>query len=212
MCEDGRMKAIPFMASFPANYRETLPWTSEKQYIYSVVENTCNEAKLFTRGQAKFKCGGFDNAQIDQIQENKKTRDEHAEIISSTKNPVSGSSAEASQRRKKSNYSSFQDLRSSCNGDMVKYEGPRPSTTRARALNKKSNKKVPPATSEPPDRRPEVVYNPFLDPPFPMADDQPMWGNNQAVVPTPGAAIFAGDDLGWTNFTVRTHLSMTMIN
>ncbi|GJV58828.1 hypothetical protein Tco_1464928 [Tanacetum coccineum] len=55
----------------------------------------------------------LDNAQIDQIQENKKRRDEHAEIISSTKNTVSGSSAEASQRRKKSNYSSFQDLRSS---------------------------------------------------------------------------------------------------
>ncbi|GJW58239.1 retrovirus-related pol polyprotein from transposon TNT 1-94 [Tanacetum coccineum] len=35
-----------------------------------------------------------------QIQENKKRRNEHAEIISSTKNPVSGSSAEASQRRR----------------------------------------------------------------------------------------------------------------
>ncbi|GJX76535.1 hypothetical protein Tco_0323346 [Tanacetum coccineum] len=35
-----------------------------------------------------------------QIQENKKRRDEHAKIISSTKNPVSGSSAEASQRRR----------------------------------------------------------------------------------------------------------------
>ncbi|GJX42835.1 reverse transcriptase domain-containing protein [Tanacetum coccineum] len=46
MCEDGRMKAIPFMAPFPANYRETMPWASEKPYIYSVVENTCNEAKL----------------------------------------------------------------------------------------------------------------------------------------------------------------------
>ncbi|GJW32058.1 reverse transcriptase domain-containing protein [Tanacetum coccineum] len=28
MCEDRRMKAIPFMASFPANYRETMPWAS----------------------------------------------------------------------------------------------------------------------------------------------------------------------------------------
>ncbi|GKC75638.1 hypothetical protein Tco_1126412 [Tanacetum coccineum] len=44
MCEDGRMKAIPFMAPFPANYHETMPWASEKPYIYSVVENTCNEA------------------------------------------------------------------------------------------------------------------------------------------------------------------------
>ncbi|GKE12897.1 hypothetical protein Tco_1416448 [Tanacetum coccineum] len=40
MCEDGRMKAIPFMAPFPANYRETMPWASEKPYIYNVVENT----------------------------------------------------------------------------------------------------------------------------------------------------------------------------
>ncbi|GJU00136.1 hypothetical protein Tco_1110474 [Tanacetum coccineum] len=32
-------------------------------------------------------------------------------------------------KKKKSNYLSFQDLRSSCNEDMVKYEGPRPSTT-----------------------------------------------------------------------------------
>ncbi|GJR69087.1 reverse transcriptase domain-containing protein [Tanacetum coccineum] len=47
MCEDGRMKAIPFMAPFPANYRETMPWASEKPYIYSVVENTYNEAKLY---------------------------------------------------------------------------------------------------------------------------------------------------------------------
>ncbi|GKE23973.1 reverse transcriptase domain-containing protein, partial [Tanacetum coccineum] len=28
MCEDRRMKAIPFMASFPANYCETMPWAS----------------------------------------------------------------------------------------------------------------------------------------------------------------------------------------
>ncbi|GJR05748.1 reverse transcriptase domain-containing protein [Tanacetum coccineum] len=47
MCEEGRMKAIPFMAPFPANYRETMPWALEKPYIYSVVENTCNEAKLY---------------------------------------------------------------------------------------------------------------------------------------------------------------------
>ncbi|GJT90532.1 reverse transcriptase domain-containing protein [Tanacetum coccineum] len=47
MCEEGRMKAIPFMAPFPASYHETMPWASEKPYIYSVVENTCNEAKLY---------------------------------------------------------------------------------------------------------------------------------------------------------------------
>nr|GEW96093.1 reverse transcriptase domain-containing protein [Tanacetum cinerariifolium] len=49
----------------------------------------------------------------------------------------------------------------------------------------------------------EVVYNLFLDLPFPMADDQPMWGNNRAVAPTPGAAIVAVD-LG-DNFTVKRH-------
>ncbi|GJU37737.1 hypothetical protein Tco_1186091 [Tanacetum coccineum] len=43
-------------------------------------------------------------------------------------------------KKKKSNYSSFQDLRLSCNEDMVKYEDPRPSTTRAGALNERSNK------------------------------------------------------------------------
>ncbi|GJU82855.1 hypothetical protein Tco_1285220 [Tanacetum coccineum] len=57
--------------------------------------------------------------------------------------------SESISKKKKSNYSSFQDLRSSCNEDMVKYEGPWPSTTRARTLNEKSNKKIPPATSQP---------------------------------------------------------------
>ncbi|GKD12714.1 reverse transcriptase domain-containing protein, partial [Tanacetum coccineum] len=47
ICEEGRMKAIPFMAPFPANYHKTMPWASENPYIYSVVENTCNEAKLY---------------------------------------------------------------------------------------------------------------------------------------------------------------------
>nr|GEZ07351.1 integrase, catalytic region, zinc finger, CCHC-type, peptidase aspartic, catalytic [Tanacetum cinerariifolium] len=47
MFEEGRMKAIPFMVPFPADYRETMPWASEKPYIYSVVESTCNEAKLY---------------------------------------------------------------------------------------------------------------------------------------------------------------------
>ncbi|GJX18523.1 hypothetical protein Tco_0221200 [Tanacetum coccineum] len=46
-----------------------------------------------------------------------------------------------------------------------------------------------------------VVYNLFLDLPFPMANDQLMWGNNRAVAPTPGAAIVAVD-LG-DNFTVK---------
>ncbi|GJV52600.1 hypothetical protein Tco_1448341 [Tanacetum coccineum] len=40
-----------------------------------------------------------------------------------------------------------------------------------------------------------------------MAHDQPMWGNNQAVAPTPGAAIVAVDLKD--NFTVKGHhLSM----
>nr|GEY36234.1 reverse transcriptase domain-containing protein [Tanacetum cinerariifolium] len=47
MCEQGKMEAIPFMAPFPVNYRETTPWVVEKPFIYSVVENTCNEAKLY---------------------------------------------------------------------------------------------------------------------------------------------------------------------
>nr|GFA00244.1 reverse transcriptase domain-containing protein [Tanacetum cinerariifolium] len=46
-----------------------------------------------------------------------------------------------------------------------------------------------------------VVYNPFPDLPFPMADDQPMWGNNQTVAPTLGAAIVAVDLRD--NFTVK---------
>nr|GEU34932.1 reverse transcriptase domain-containing protein [Tanacetum cinerariifolium] len=47
MCEEEGMKAIPFMAPFPANYHEIMPWASEKSYIYSVVENTYDEAKLY---------------------------------------------------------------------------------------------------------------------------------------------------------------------
>ncbi|GKD11476.1 reverse transcriptase domain-containing protein [Tanacetum coccineum] len=47
MCEQGKMKAIPFMAPFLADYHETMPWVAEKPFIYSVVENTCNEAKLY---------------------------------------------------------------------------------------------------------------------------------------------------------------------
>ncbi|GJV05436.1 reverse transcriptase domain-containing protein [Tanacetum coccineum] len=47
MCEQGKMKAISFMAPFPLDYRETMPWVAEKPFIYSVVENTCNEAKLY---------------------------------------------------------------------------------------------------------------------------------------------------------------------
>nr|GEW96464.1 hypothetical protein [Tanacetum cinerariifolium]GFB92853.1 hypothetical protein [Tanacetum cinerariifolium] len=55
----------------------------------------------------------------------------------------------------------------------------------------------------------KVVYNQFRDLPFPMADDQPMWRNNQAVAPTPEAGIVAAD-LG-DNFTFKgNHLSMIM--
>ncbi|GJT68723.1 hypothetical protein Tco_1020203 [Tanacetum coccineum] len=56
-------------------------------------------------------------------------------------------------KKKKSNYSRFQDLRSSCNEDMVMYEDPRPSTTRTRALKERSNKMIPPATTQPPGWR-----------------------------------------------------------
>ncbi|GKC08379.1 hypothetical protein Tco_0999989, partial [Tanacetum coccineum] len=47
MCEQGKMKALPFMAPFPVNYRETMPWVVEKPFVYSVEENTCNEAKMY---------------------------------------------------------------------------------------------------------------------------------------------------------------------
>ncbi|GJT26337.1 reverse transcriptase domain-containing protein [Tanacetum coccineum] len=47
MLEEGKMEAIPFMAPFLADYRETMPWVTEKPFIYSVVENTCNEATLY---------------------------------------------------------------------------------------------------------------------------------------------------------------------
>ncbi|GJT36824.1 reverse transcriptase domain-containing protein [Tanacetum coccineum] len=46
MCKEGKMKTILFMALFPADYRKTMPWVVEKPFIYSVVESTCNEAKL----------------------------------------------------------------------------------------------------------------------------------------------------------------------
>nr|GEZ38226.1 ribonuclease H-like domain-containing protein [Tanacetum cinerariifolium] len=53
----------------------------------------------------------------------------------------------------------------------------------------------------------EVIYNPFLDLPFLMANDQPIWGNNRAVAPTPEAAIVAVDLVD--NFTMKGHhLSM----
>nr|GEZ96082.1 putative reverse transcriptase domain-containing protein [Tanacetum cinerariifolium] len=39
-----------------------------------------------------------------------------------------------------------------------------------------------------------VVYTPFIDLPFPMADDQPRWGNNRVIAPTPGAAIVVVDE------------------
>ncbi|GKD74140.1 reverse transcriptase domain-containing protein [Tanacetum coccineum] len=45
--EEGKIKSIPFMAPFLHDYRKTMPWVAEKSFIYSVVENTCNEAKLY---------------------------------------------------------------------------------------------------------------------------------------------------------------------
>ncbi|GJS87581.1 hypothetical protein Tco_0770217 [Tanacetum coccineum] len=47
MCEQEKIKDIPFKAPFPANYCQTMPLVDEKPFIYSVVENTCNEAKLY---------------------------------------------------------------------------------------------------------------------------------------------------------------------
>ncbi|GJT77876.1 reverse transcriptase domain-containing protein [Tanacetum coccineum] len=47
MCEQGKMEAISFIAPFLANYRKTMPWVAKKPFIYNIVENTCNEAKLY---------------------------------------------------------------------------------------------------------------------------------------------------------------------
>nr|GEU97759.1 reverse transcriptase domain-containing protein [Tanacetum cinerariifolium] len=47
MCEEGKMKAILYMAPFPADYRKTMPWAAEKPFIYIIVENTRNEAMLY---------------------------------------------------------------------------------------------------------------------------------------------------------------------
>ncbi|GJW59863.1 reverse transcriptase domain-containing protein [Tanacetum coccineum] len=42
-----KMKDIPFMTPFRHDYRKTMPRVTEKLFIYTVVENTCNEAKLY---------------------------------------------------------------------------------------------------------------------------------------------------------------------
>ncbi|GJS15032.1 reverse transcriptase domain-containing protein [Tanacetum coccineum] len=47
MCEKGKIKAISFMSPFPKDYHKIMPWATEKPFIYNVVENTCNEAKLY---------------------------------------------------------------------------------------------------------------------------------------------------------------------
>ncbi|GKD94888.1 reverse transcriptase domain-containing protein [Tanacetum coccineum] len=47
MSEQGKMEAISFTAPFLADYRETMPWVTEKPFIYSIVENTWNQAKLY---------------------------------------------------------------------------------------------------------------------------------------------------------------------
>nr|GEU92476.1 reverse transcriptase domain-containing protein [Tanacetum cinerariifolium] len=47
MCEKGKMRVIPFMAPFLKEYRKAMPWVTDKPFTYNVVENTCNEAKLY---------------------------------------------------------------------------------------------------------------------------------------------------------------------
>ncbi|GJV38680.1 reverse transcriptase domain-containing protein [Tanacetum coccineum] len=44
---EGKIKSIPFMAPFPADYRKTMSWVAEKPFIYNVVEKTCNKANLY---------------------------------------------------------------------------------------------------------------------------------------------------------------------
>nr|GEV03670.1 hypothetical protein [Tanacetum cinerariifolium] len=170
MYEEGSMEFIPFMAPFPVNYLETMPWASEKPYIYSVVENTCDEAKLYDLDKTG-KGIVIENilflwemthlaaqvlphmhGHLPNTGKQEKERRACGNYLKYEESRVRIKCGSIS-KRKKSNYSSFQDLRSSCNEDMVKYEGPRPSTTRARALSEKSNKKIPPATSQPPGWR-----------------------------------------------------------
>ncbi|GKE42960.1 hypothetical protein Tco_1470244, partial [Tanacetum coccineum] len=180
MCEEGRMKAISLMAVFPANYHETMPWASEKTYIYSVVENTCNEAKLYDLDEtekgvilagndalgnssttAHAWIPGFSLISLFQflpfclIKGNaKKQEKERRTCVDDLKYEESHVriKCRSISKEKKSNYSSFQDLRSSCNKDMVKYEDPRPSTTRTRALNESFNKNISPVRTQPPGR------------------------------------------------------------
>nr|GEY66825.1 reverse transcriptase domain-containing protein [Tanacetum cinerariifolium] len=47
ICKKGKMRVIPFMAPFLKDYRKAMPWVTDKPFIYNVVENTCNEAKLY---------------------------------------------------------------------------------------------------------------------------------------------------------------------
>ncbi|GKD23688.1 hypothetical protein Tco_1225391, partial [Tanacetum coccineum] len=48
MCEQGKMKAIPFMAPFLADYRETMPWVAKKPFIYNVVETLAMKLSCMT--------------------------------------------------------------------------------------------------------------------------------------------------------------------
>ncbi|GJV09059.1 reverse transcriptase domain-containing protein [Tanacetum coccineum] len=47
MCKKGKIKAISFMSPFLKDYHKVMPWATEKPFIYNVVQNTCNEAKLY---------------------------------------------------------------------------------------------------------------------------------------------------------------------
>ncbi|GJY09013.1 reverse transcriptase domain-containing protein [Tanacetum coccineum] len=38
MLEEGKMKAISFMAPFPVDYHRTMPWVAKKPFIYNIVE------------------------------------------------------------------------------------------------------------------------------------------------------------------------------
>nr|GEX47455.1 hypothetical protein [Tanacetum cinerariifolium] len=47
ICEVKKIKAIPFIAPLPKDYKEIMSQASEKPFIYDVASNVCNEAKLY---------------------------------------------------------------------------------------------------------------------------------------------------------------------
>ena len=68
-----------------------------------------------------------------------------------------------------------------------------------------NNRRKPRTVNPPFDNLSKVhpIVDLFLELPFPMADDRPMWATNRVVAPTPAAAIVPVN-LG-ENFTIKGH-------